>query len=155
VKRKFQAILSSLILVFFLAGTTGITLFIHTCTSSHKTEISAYPEIFKHTSDCCCAEEGINKSVASSKDLEIDNPECCKNQHLFLKAYITGLPVVQNHLINTPLFQTHPVDLMNLIVKERHLICDEYLPWLDHSPPLSGKTLVYFIHQIRIPYPVC
>jgi hypothetical protein len=154
VKRKIQAVLSCLLLVIFLAGTTGITLFIHTCSSSHKTEVSAYPEIFRHSTACCC-EENSSTATPPSKETEINNPECCRNQQLLLKASLIGFPVTYLQLIKATFFPIPLVDNTLLPVNQEHGSLAEYLPWLDHSPPLSGKSLVYFIHQIRIPSPVC
>jgi len=142
-------------IVVILAGTTGITFFIHTCSGSQKIEITAYPELFKHSFTCCCSDENTSQAHNTSQLLGVKAPPCCKNQHLFLKSYVSTIPAAQSFSGSTILFTVHPADLLLQVTRYKQPAVADYIPWLDHSPPWSGKTLVYFIHQIRIPSPVC
>jgi len=155
VKRKIQAALSFLMILVLFTGTTGITFFIHTCSGSQKTEITAYPEFFKHASTCCCSDENASQETGISPTPELKKPSCCRNQNLFLKSYVSTAPSVQSVTGKTILFPLYPEGLLVSFTHYKQPAVTEYLAWQDHSPPWTGKSLIFFIHQIRIPSPVC
>ena len=142
------------LLLIFLAVGTGFTFFVHTCGSSHKTDVYVYKEVFNPKMSCCCDESGpgLTKSDLS---MNYRDENCCRIVHLFIKAPFAGFPVLEKitlpsltiaGLPQSPLFRQKPVADAGY----------SFIFKPDHSPPpISGTILVYFIHQIRIPSPVC
>jgi hypothetical protein len=153
--RKILAVLSSFVVILFISGTTGVTLLIHTCSSSHTTEISAFPEFISHPSNCCCEEDSPSHTIPTSARSEVNSPECCRNQHMLIKAPVIGVVESANHLSSVAVSFFLPGRFFELIHKTEQKLPSEYLPWLDHSPPPPGNNLIFFIHQIRIPFPAC
>lgn len=137
--------------VVFLVGMTGVSFFIHECSSSKKKEITAFPEFFNQGSSCCCAETA--RSNSSCTPIEYAASSCCKNTRVFLKTAVTGFPVISKIFESS--FTDYFADFYPLIncepEKDPFL---NYISLLDHSPPLSGKQLILSIHQIKIPFPV-
>ena len=102
-KQTLRTAFLFLMLVTFLTGTTGVSFYIHECSSSRKKEIVAFPEILNKTVSCCCAEE-VHGTVPSDEPVSsFDEPDCCKNTHVYLKAIFIGFPVF--HQFNPDLFQ--------------------------------------------------
>jgi hypothetical protein len=139
-----------LTLVVFLAGTTGVSFYIHECSSSHKRDIFVYPEISNKTASCCCADE-VHGSINSEERItSFKEPECCKNTHVYLKASFTGFPVFyqfDQKLLQAPL----PADFLNLSINDKEPATVDFTLPVDHPPPRYGKALVHFLHQIKIP----
>jgi hypothetical protein len=142
-----------LLLLIFLAGSTGISFFIHTCGSSHQKDVFAFREIFHQDIGCCCTEKASSKPDDGTAPGYRDD-DCCKISHLFIKAPFAGFPVLEKLSIpdcaaevpEFALFRSKPAEDSKA----------SFIPFLDHSPPpLYGISLIHFIHQIRIPAPVC
>jgi hypothetical protein len=142
------------LLTIFIAGSTGLSFFIHTCGSSHKTDVYVYREILNPKMSCCCDETHTGK-VVKDPSVNFKDDNCCRISHLFLKAPFAGFPILEKiSLKSFPvadldaclLFQTQPTRDTEI----------SYITTPDHSPPpLYGITLICFIHQIRIPAPAC
>ena len=151
VKRILQPVVSLLMLVLFLTGTTGISFYIHTCSETHKRNIYAFPELVKPVSDCC-TEDAISPMAENcNHPLGVD-AACCKNEHIYLKAAFVSVPVTLQDfsiLLNDCYF---PHSTKIIFPVQDNTFRDELL-FSGNSPPISGKTLVFFIHQIRIPSP--
>ena len=151
-KKILGSSLVFLISVIFLFGTTGITFYIHECKSSQTREVFIYPEILKHQSACCCAEE-VHGIATGDPAVQFDDPGCCRNTHLYLKASFLGFPVLKAQ--NEQLIPK--INLSDLLTFPARLIVPEkisFTPIKDHSPPLlSGRLLIQAIHQIKIPVP--
>jgi hypothetical protein len=81
--------------------------------------------------------------------------DCCRISHLFIKAPFIGFPVVGNPVI----MPFHYVEFSDFGIFRSQPVMDSkasLIHFTDPSPPpLSGNTLVYYLHQIRIPAPVC
>jgi hypothetical protein len=141
------------ILAVFLAGTTGFSFYIHECSSSHEREVALFPELFNKTVSCCCAEE-VHGSIPSDEPVSsFSEPECCKNIHVYLKAAFTGFPLF--YQFNPQVLQTSiPPDFLSMQQNEKVTEIVSYIPRVDHPPPRSGRVLIHFIQQIKIPAPV-
>ncbi len=143
-----------LLLLIFLAGSTGISFFIHTCGTSHKKEVFIFREIFHQNIDCCCEEDHTANIPAGSASNYTD-ADCCRSLHLFIKAPFLGFPVFEKLLVPTFHFLEFPEFAL---LRSQHVQDSKasFTPFHDPSPPpLSGIKLVHFLHQIRIPAPVC
>ena len=148
-----QAIRTSflfMMLAIFLTGTTGISFYVHECSSSQIKEVFAFPEILPNTVSCCCAEE-VHGSVQSVEPVSSFNePDCCKNTHVYRKAVFTGFPVF--YQFNPELLQIAiPADFLSLQHNMEGAEIVSFTPRVDHPPPRSGKLLLHFLHQIKIP----
>jgi hypothetical protein len=143
-----------MLLLIFLAGSTGISFYVHTCGSSHKKEAFAFREIFNQKIACSCDENVPEKTPAGSGSNYMDQ-DCCTISHVFIKAPFLGFPVVEKLTVPTFHFIEHPEFALfrSLPVQDSKA---SFIPFTDPSPPpLSGITLVHFLHQMRIPAPVC
>ena len=144
----------SLLLLVFLAGSTGISFFVHTCGSTHEKDVFAYREIFHQQMSCCCEADMTGKHPAPATS-EYNEDDCCRISHLFVKASITALPVLEKIIIPETGITLFP-DFALLRSEQVMDSKASFIPFLDHSPPpLSGIRLIHFLHQIRIPDPVC
>jgi hypothetical protein len=152
-KQAFRTVFLFLILAVFLTGTTGVSFYMHECSSSHKKEITAFPELFNTTVSCCCAEEVHGSNSSDDPVSSFNEPECCKNTHVYLKASFTGFPVFFE--FNPDLYQKNTsTDLLNMSYSDNGSEIESFTPLVDHPPPRSGKILVHFLQQIKIPAPV-
>jgi hypothetical protein len=139
-----------LILAIFLAGTTGISFYLHECSSNHKRDIFVYPEISNKTASCCCADEVHGSLNSVEKVTSFKEPECCKNTHVYLKVTFTGFPVF--YQFDQKLLQIElPADFLSLSINDQVPVNVDYKLSIDHPPPRYGKSLVHFLHQIKIP----
>ena len=143
-----------LLLLIFLAGSTGISFYIHTCGTSHKKEVFAFREIF-HQNIACCCDEDLTANVPTGSASNYNDADCCRISHLFIKAPFLGFPVVEKLLVPT----FHFIEFPEFALFRSQPTQDSkasFTPFHDPSPPpLSGIDLVHFLHQIRIPAPVC
>jgi hypothetical protein len=151
-----QAIRTSflfLMLAIFLIGTTGVSFYIHECTSSQKKEVFAFPEILNQKVSCCCAEDVHGNAGSADPDLSYKDPGCCKNIHVYLKASFTGVPLF--YQFNPDLTQKiiHS-DFLTLLHNDTSVEITSFTSQVDHPPPRSGRSLVFFLQQIKIPAPV-
>lgn len=153
VKQVFRISFLFLMLAAFLFGTTGVSFYIHECSSSHTKEVIPFPEIVNKTVVCCCASE-VHGSISSDEPVSSFNePECCKNTHVYLKASFTGFPVF--YQFNPDLSQKNvTADLLNLVSNNPDSEISTFTIRVDHPPPRSGKLLVHFLQQLKIPAPV-
>ena len=151
-KRLFFSSFSFLMLVIFLFGTTGVSFYVHECKSSHSKEVFIYPEIIKHRSSCCCATD-VHGTASTNSPVQIEDPGCCKNSHLYFKASFLGFPVFQK-MTSEPVQKILVSELFRNIVRSVESEKVSFSPLQDHSPPpMSGRLLVQAIHQIKIPVP--
>ena len=143
-----------LILGIFLYTVTGVSVWHHHCNSSREDHIAFYPELFGTGSSCCGEEETMpqnySKSARQSDHQAVEEAPCCKSTLTFLKADIlpftpgkTRIGGIESGTM-TPNCQ---INLFNAVEPEPKPV------WLRfHSPPpVYGKKLIHFLHQIKIP----
>lgn len=150
-KNVLHRFIEMFLLVCFLTGTTGVSFYIHTCSSANKRDVYAFPEIKKPAGSCCCDNE-IHHGTSCNDHLVFDAVPCCTQQYLYFKAAFLSL-VPCDHFVQ---FETvTPVAATLLPVQNPELSPNvTYCRFLTgKSPPLSGRDLVFFLHQIRIPSP--
>jgi hypothetical protein len=149
------------LLLVFLAGTTGVSFLHHICSSSKQDIVTVYPEIFKRSGSSCCAEESTGYACAShvnlSKDkmpLNIDGAPCCKSIASFIKLEILTIRVAK--LVIHPEKAQLPVSptiLCQIPAFEQPLLQPAHFQF--YSPPLFGRLLVHYLHQMKIPAHTC
>jgi len=141
------------LLSIFLAGETGILFYIHTCGGSQKKQVLVFREIFHQKIDCCC-DEIVTANVRGSSASTF-NDDCCRISHLFIKIPFPGFPISEKFLLPAFYFSEYTeVAILKLQSLQDSKASFSSSP--DPSPPpIYGVTLVHFLHQIRIPEPVC
>jgi hypothetical protein len=146
-----KAIRNSLIflmLAAFLTASCGVSFYVHECRSSQTRDVFAFPEIFNQRSSCGCEE--VATGPAPDPFISFHEQDCCKTSHVYLKAKISGLPVF-SQAEGKLLFTAAQVDLPGLtLVNEKSPQIKEVISFY-HPPPLYGKELIHFLHQIKIP----
>jgi hypothetical protein len=145
-----------IILVIFLAGSTGITFSLHTCLSAGKTDVTVFPGLFEKNEGCCCGSDAP-ASLASPDPLPAswDAPDCCVLSKVFFKTITFPAPeTIKMSPAVVDLFQIGQAFAETSCPTSRETV--NTLPLPDPSPPpLSGKLLVHFLHQVKIPFPAC
>jgi hypothetical protein len=155
--RILQRIGILFLLIVFLFGTTGLSVFHHICNGSNEDNVSVYTGIFRTSGSSCCDNESTEYSCAPrgnfAKDeipVNISEPPCCKSIISFFRLEIVTVRA-EKLVLNTD--KPHlPVYLPGLSLES---IFDQ--PFLKpahfrfFSPPLlSGKVLVYYLHRMKI-----
>jgi hypothetical protein len=138
-----------------LFGSTGLTYFTHTCSSSLNKDVSLYPELFGRQDKCCCGDAVPANSAFDEKsgNTVIHQPDCCKVRYTYIKAVFPGFPQAFK-LAFFPLVLVAQSHYHNLIINpgQEAFLPQNLLP--DPSPPLNGRQLVQFLNQLKIPFPV-
>lgn len=145
----------SLLALVVLAGSSGISLFIHACGSGKNLDYAFYPEYFSVGSSCCDPWSASEMSSCSHEDHNqkqgLSKTDCCESMHVILKVQHLVQPINKvfdlslGSQLAAILFKSelpHPV--------ESALSCD-FSAGDPSPPPLSGKALIISLNQIRIP----
>ncbi|MEI6456307.1 MAG: hypothetical protein WCO93_08460 [bacterium] len=139
-----------LFVIVFLAESMGITFFHHICSGSDMHEVTLYPEFFSHAPACGCYEEEQNSNAGDG--ISMDSPSCCQNIILFCKLPVNTLPAEQ-----TPItFNSGDHSILISALTEEYsseTTIETGVSFNSHAPPLSGTSLIHFLHQIKIPFP--
>jgi hypothetical protein len=149
-KKITGKLLLFVLLSCFMAGTTGFSYFIHECNSSHKKEITVFPEFVNEPATCCCSDEvpaGPDPFPAFSE------PRCCTSTYVYLKASFNGFPVFfdfSKDLLSNCLYP----DIQRPDQNDPAEFTSANFTRIDHPPPRSGRLLIQFIQQIKIPVSV-
>ena len=145
------------LLSVFLFGTTGISVLHHICSSSNKHYVTVYPEIFKNAGSSCCEDESTGYMSANhgydsrwTMPQNISSEPCCKNIASFFKLQILTerveklkVNVVSAQQFLLPVSISLLPNVAQLFLQPAH--------FQFYSPPLFGKLLVHFLHQMKIP----
>ena len=149
-KQNIRSLFTLLILAVFLTGTTGVSFYIHECSSSNTREVVAFPEITNKAISCCCDQE-VHGSIHTEESIPfIEEPPCCTNKRIYLKATFTGFPV-SYQLTGKLNHADLPADFLSMLYEDQKQEIARPVTIVDHPPPLSGKSLIHFLHQIKIP----
>ena len=153
-KAVLKNILSVLLAAVVITTTSGFTVFKHHCNTQSSTEYSVLVPAFEcdhynHEQSeklppCCALPEDTKERSCSTDD-------CCETERFIIKLDIT----IDNHnisnklLVDTYIEPAFFEDIVNQVSNET--IC--ILISNDLPPPLSGKDLHIYLHQLNIPYP--
>jgi hypothetical protein len=140
-------------LVLMIISSLGISFYLHSCSCSGETTIGLGTEFSDHKLSACCTScstvaGNMNHNPAFTKK------GCCNN-----RLYFYLLPVAPDHAVKYLSPLTEKI-LFNIISVFNADTAPESLDGsftLMHDPPSprSGKLLVYFIRQIKIPFSAC
>jgi|GEM_PF-3399947 len=141
------------LLLVFLCGVTGISVFEHVCCCQDETEITIFPEIFDHQSSCCCS-EGKIEIVPSDHEpsCSLDKPIYCKNVKFYIKATITPVPVVEN-LFSFICFAAPGYQMTSQLFQVFSESADKGVFKYYTPSPISGQQRVIAYQQSKIPAP--
>lgn len=152
-KRMINKIILGITAVIFLVSTSGFTVFRHSCQAEQTTEFSFLLADFScdhlysedaHPAHSCCETSGINDGVNCGTD------DCCDTETLLVKLNTT---IDYQNIFKKPVISAidvAQVEIYEFYSPERestHIIISNDLP-----PPLSGKALLIFLHQLTTPY---
>ena len=139
------------LLLVFLAGTTGLSIFEHICTCKGKIEITLFPEIFNHHSSCCCSDGEVELVTPDHAKLcGLENADHCKNIRFFIKAAISPVPVFIYSFSFTN-SATHEFPLSHDVIFVAYEPADKLVIQHCTSPPISGRQRIIAFHQSKIP----
>ncbi len=145
------------LLMIFLFSTMGISFLQHICNSSQNMDVTVYPGLFNAPVSSCCGEEEAEYAYrdqtgteASSVPMNIDASPCCISINSFLRlefaSELTEKLVIKSISVLTPQYL---VPLEEPTVNEILSIPASFFQF--YSPPISGKRLIHFLHQAKIP----
>ncbi|HNY01551.1 MAG TPA: hypothetical protein PKG48_03135 [Bacteroidales bacterium] len=153
--RRIGALAMILVLLY---GTAGMTVFHHICNGKHTDEVTLYSGILTGPESSCCGDEMRVAPVACSMNSKadgasrIEEPACCKSLLAFYKLDVTQTRVMEP--LHTTLAVADIPAAIECAISAAHPPQDVTTSFYRfESPPLSGRSLVIFLHQVRIPAP--
>ena len=145
------------LLAVFLFSSMGVSILHHICNISHTDDITLYPEFFQIPGSSCCEGDQEDSACISHDEMakccdrqDINATPCCVTINFFLKQEMVTIRAEKLTISSfpTPLLQYFlPVPEIAAIESISNPI--QFLQF--HSPPLSGKQLIHFLHQPKIP----
>ena len=153
-QRMINNIILGITAVIFLVSTSGFTVFRHSCQTEQTTEFSFLLADFncdhQHIEDAhpvhsCCETSGTNDGVNCETD------HCCDTETLLVKLNTTSYyqNIFKKSVISAnDVSQVEIYEFYSPAKESTHIIISNDLP-----PPLSGKALLIFLHQLTTPYP--
>jgi hypothetical protein len=152
--KTIQRIGVMLLLVVFLCGTTGISIFEHICVCKGRTEITLFPEVFDHNSSCCCSDGVVEQVEPDHANLcGLENADHCKNIKFFIKAAISPVPVVVYSFSFQDFNGFEYLVPLNIFPAGNELVNEIVLQHCT-SPPISGRQRIIAYHQSKVPTPL-
>ena len=151
IKQTTYKIITVILLIVFIAASTGFSFYIHKCVCEQRIIASLFVEHKCHeeqVSSCC--------SVKEEKDANYSDTDAscgCKTVHFTIKVnelFNSANPIVINEQVE--LTATHQfVYQQNILTQSQEYNTNLYIP--DDSPPVKpvGRILVYLLHQSKIP----
>ena len=148
-----QKIFTFLLLMFITISSVGISFYLHECGCRDTTLFSLEAGYSEANEFCCCSAEPQSTTENSCSN-EVAQEGCCKDQYYFIL-----LPFGPEKTTTEikPLFGKTLNLLSTAVVLESEAL-NLRQPEMQPNPPpllLSGKLFVYFIQQIKIPFPIC
>lgn len=154
-KRFTNKLVHVLVAVVVLISTSGFTVFEHSCTSSKTHERSLFIPVFScdHYQDevneekpTCCDNHQAEEPITCGTD------DCCETETIIVKLDAT-YDLQYNKLKVSIATLASPIET-NAIVEcpfDEESLC---FVKNDHPPPLAGKALRIFLHQLNAHPPV-
>ena len=142
-----------IILLVFLFGITGITVFHHICNSSNQETVTVYPELSGSPSASCCEDDATAHVVFPdpAAPQKIDPSPCCKSISSYLKLNYISERTEKLSLILYPV-QESIFQANELTLPDPDQSCDQPVYFQFYSPPHRyGRQLIQYLHQIKIP----
>jgi len=152
--KHFKNICTLILLVIFLAGSNGISFFHHFCSCSNTLSTLLYPGVLSAPATCCDRECSAMVPVTdAASSTHLDPAPCCKILRVYYRLLVNSSPVRQDSL-QLPYFGTLQV-LDSDQTCHREMKIPKFNVFFEfQSPPLYGRSLITYLHQIKIPLPV-
>lgn len=145
-----------LLVILVLVSTTGFTWWHHVCACEPVVEtVAVCSEPVQEDHSCCATEapppvQPVQHDDACGTGCTSDH-RGCKDIPLYFKASIIAIPQVQK--VTLPELSVTSVFILPYIQETPgEAISVRISPSYDRPPPLSGKALVCFLNQLRIPF---
>jgi len=139
-------------LVIYLIGVTGLSVSRHTCSMSNRETVAFYAGIYRKAPGSCCGDEDACMAGSSHPGLilSFNAIPCCRNVNTFL---VLNVPTENQDRLALPGISPVPAPPSQPAANSRFEPCPvvQYIFYRYHSPPRSGKQLVHYLHQIKIP----
>jgi len=152
-KVKAMRFFTLLLLGLFLYANTGFTIVRHICSADPVDRVMIFNEYTAgESSGCCCCSgaDQISDCDGHASPYLMLAP-CCKEFYSYLKADLTSLPSTKiRDFLYPALTSDFPMLCIEDPVSEPRVIGP--VPVADPVPPPGGKTLIYYLHQVKIPY---
>lgn len=150
--RILHKIISLFLVAVVFFSTTGFSLLKHICPCNNEITWSFFPDVFGYGKSCCCSENEGTNTIDDLNKINLCNTDCCQNVYLYYKIPTVMIQVIHKVKKFTILFFTF-IFTNNIYDNPHQLIISKILSY--HSPPLFlfGKSLLRFIHSIKIPLP--
>lgn len=142
-----------ILLTIILFSSAGISFYLHEC-SCRGTNLYSVGTGFSGAQSFCCCSAEIPDSGACDLISTIDDEGCCKDVVYF---YLIPFGPDKTATVLEKVSEKILSSASLLIISEFIQPVKEKLIVRLHSPPekRSGKNLIFFIQQIKIPFPVC
>ena len=145
------------LLFVFLFSTMGISILHHVCNSSDHNDITVYPEFFKTPGSPCCGTSVEVSCCADDTGTAGDNaPQvisampCCVSINSYLKLDVLTIRSEKLIINNFTVLLSYDALPLHDFATEKSLSSPDNL-FQFYSPPLTGKRLIHFLHQSKIP----
>ena len=153
IKQTSYKIITVIVLIVFIAVSTGFSFYIHKCVCEQRIVASLFVEHKCHeeqVSSCCSVKEAIETNYSDA------DASCgCKTEHFTIKVnehFNSTNPTVINQEFDFAaaclyLYQA------NISNHSRGFNTDTNLYIPDDSPPIKpvGRILIYLLHQSKTP----
>jgi hypothetical protein len=142
-----------ILLLIITFSSVGISFYLHQCGCRETTLYTIETGYTKPTEFCCCAVE-MPKSDHPLAGHQVEAESCCKD-HFYFFILPIGPDKADTFFSSIDGKTIAFINPASILDTDEHYIT-EAVPML-HSPPalLTGKQLIFFIQQIKIPFPAC
>lgn len=143
-----------LMAAFFLVATSGMPVFHHSCNTQNTSEYTVLFADFScehwqgisdaEKSNSCCADQH------NEEDQSCEDNHCCDTETLLVKLD-ANLDFNKSVQVNTDQFLVKEINVIDnqIYTPEKQLPVFFYH---DLPPPLTGKDLKIYLHQLNIPH---
>ena len=167
-KNLTKNILTTILAITLLIGTTGLQVYKHFCLSHNFAGVSLLetPQCEKYhtdaaeTDDCCRIEEVVEYNCCESESTEENYPvsytsevtDCCSSVVDSKKIDENIYPPIDKKFISIELSVITSIDTKEIINQSAVFATSTSN---DLPPPIFGRELLQTIHQLKIDTPVC
>jgi hypothetical protein len=141
-----------ILLLIITFSSVGISFYLHQCGCRETTLFSFETGYSAPDEFCCCSVQTPAAGESSCCD-EVEKEECCKDQYYFILLPLGPEPIASN----TKTYDVKILSSLNTALVSPDEFSNPTEPVTRlHSPPvvMGGKMLIYFTHQIKIPFPI-
>ena len=149
--RFLNRIFLLLVSIALLTASSGVSLLVHHCNSAKKTGYLAFPEFHQKSGTSCCSLKNSVADHSSSKPSGFSKASCCSLNKITLRIPPFKIPVQSKppvvELVLSPACESY----LSGIIPDLKDIRKTDPPPLPEPLIISGKDIVYFNQQLRIP----